>query len=408
MRFTFFAPLLLMTVISCDISDNDAEPSNSFLKIYDNNTFNADFTPIDVQQTAEGGYIVLGASILDNSVFAGAYTMIVDENGDFVSEENFGDQFLTPSNELVKVDDRFYFLAMTEPGWNSFLITLNSDGSTGETIPLQTYYPLAVTASGNEIIYSSYDSVIRGMEINKFNLNNGELSAIERQRFSIGEGDNSDIERLIIESFTTRDRQFPFFVGKTTTGMYYYNGFYDFTLSLVFTDFNGGDPDGLLQGTRETAGLGSAVSLGGEQFAISTFEDGENFIIPSASIPMIPPTPNTPAESTLDLNILGNPFPELIKNAPVRLKMLDIDGRSVLLYGSTTKSGQILLLAYSPETQELLGTRYLGFSNPYALASFNVTEDNGLIVLASTSVAGRFERFALFKLSAGELAELTN
>ncbi|MEM9859953.1 MAG: hypothetical protein AAF843_21580 [Bacteroidota bacterium] len=399
MRFILL--LLLVVVISCDISDNDTDPSASFLRIYDNNTFNTDFTPIDVQQTADGGYIVLGTSALDNSLFSGVYLMKVDENGSFVNEQNLSEQFISPAGELMKLDNRYYFMAMNQTGFNAFLFAVNDSGRVADPIPLGTNYPLAATNVGNEIIYANYDNANKRTQIGSSTLQDGTIeSSIPSQGYNIGEGEDGEIDKLIVEHFTRTNRKLPFFVGKTSSGLYFFNGFYNFTLSTVFSDFSV-EPVAQLQGTRETAGLSSAVHLGGEQFAISRFEDGNNFVIPQTQI-------NLGSRTESSVNIDGNPFPELIDNAPVKLKLLDINSNSVLIYGSTTQSGQIILLAYSPATGELLGTKYLGFSNPFTLASFNLTSDNGLIVLGSTSVAGRFERFCLFKLSASELAEFTN
>ncbi len=401
MRFIPILLLLLVVVISCDISDNDTDPSASFLRIYDNNTFNTDFTPIDVQQTADGGYIVLGTSALDNSLFSGVYLMKVDENGSFVNEQNLSEQFISPAGELMKLDNRYYFMAMNQTGFNAFLFAVNDSGRVADPIPLGTNYPLAATNVGNEIIYANYDNANKRTQIGSSTLQGGTIeSSIPSQGYSIGEGEDGEIDKLIVEHFTRTNRKLPFFVGKTTSGLYFFNGFYNFTLSTVFSDFSD-EPVAQLQGTRETAGLSSAVHLGGEQFAISRFEDGNNFVIPQTQI-------NLGSRTESSVNIDGNPFPELIDNAPIKLKLLDINSNSVLIYGSTTQSGQIILLAYSPATGELLGTKYLGFSNPFTLASFNLTSDNGLIVLGSTSVAGRFERFCLFKLSASELAEFTN
>lgn len=399
MRFILL--LLLVVVISCDISDNDTDPSASFLRIYDNNTFNTDFTPIDVQQTADGGYIVLGTSALDNSLFSGVYLMKVDENGSLVNEQNLSEQFISPAGELMKLDNRYYFMAMNQTGFNAFLFAVNDSGRVADPIPLGTNYPLAATNVGNEIIYANYDNANKRTQIGSSTLQDGTIeSSIPSQGYNIGEGEDGEIDKLIVEHFTRTNRKLPFFVGKTSSGLYFFNGFYNFTLSTVFSDFSV-EPVAQLQGTRETAGLSSAVHLGGEQFAISRFEDGNNFVIPQTQI-------NLGSRTESSVNIDGNPFPELIDNAPVKLKLLDINSNSVLIYGSTTQSGQIILLAYSPATGELLGTKYLGFSNPFTLASFNLTSDNGLIVLGSTSVAGRFERFCLFKLSASELAEFTN
>ena len=46
-----------------------------------------------------------------------------------------------------------------------------------------------------------------------------------------------------------------------------------------------------------------------------------------------------------------------------------------------------------------MGSHYLGFSNPFEVASLIRTEDEGLLVCGTTYLAGRFPRICLFKLS---------
>ena len=77
-----------------------------------------------------------------------------------------------------------------------------------------------------------------------------------------------------------------------------------------------------------------------------------------------------------------------------------------MIYGTETKNGQILLLAYDQANETLLGSRYLGFGQPYQMADFSTTKDGGLIVLGSTFITGRFARLALFKLSKTDLEML--
>ena len=55
-------------------------------------------------------------------------------------------------------------------------------------------------------------------------------------------------------------------------------------------------------------------------------------------------------------------------------------------------------------TGTFISSRYLGFSNPYEIASLVQTSDEGLAVCGTTYLAGRFPRICIFKLSKEELA----
>jgi hypothetical protein len=107
-------------------------------------------------------------------------------------------------------------------------------------------------------------------------------------------------------------------------------------------------------------------------------------------------------------SIPANRFPELLPDARVLVKELSVLGKEVYIYGTDTKSNQMVLYAYDKATHELLGVTYVGQTNPYELGDFMVTEDNGLLLLGKTFVAGRFPRLALFKLTEEELTALVN
>ena len=80
--------------------------------------------------------------------------------------------------------------------------------------------------------------------------------------------------------------------------------------------------------------------------------------------------------------------------------------KDVIAYASNTKSGQIGIYLYELSNGEFLGSRYLGFSNPYEVNSIIVTADGGIAIGATTYVTGRFPRITLFKLSENELNKI--
>ena len=396
-----FGLCALFVVSACDISENEVEPSESFLRIYDNNTFNSSFTPIDVQQTTDGGYLILGGTRVEDSDFWGVYLMKVDEQGLFISEENLSTEYVSPAKSLMNINGTFYFMAMTDISWQANLFALNDSGRVSTITPLPgRFYPMYCEADGETIIAQTYNN---GSKNTNLALISTEGNILNDANFTIGDGD--DTEEPIVTHFTRTGRQLPFFAGKVDNGLYYFNGFYDFTLSTIFTDLSGNNEDGVvgrLQGFRDEDGMSSAIHLGAGRFAGSRFSNGDNYILPGVDVNVTRLT-DIPTTETF----VGNPFPELVRDAPVVVKQITVDERNVVLYGSNTQSGQIVLLAYSSETGQLLGTKYLGFSNPYQLASFNSTEDGGLVVLGNTAVAGRFARFCLFKLSIDELRGFT-
>ncbi|TRX47314.1 hypothetical protein FNH22_30030 [Fulvivirga sp. M361] len=400
MKNFFLLTLLCVGLASCDISDNDVDPTQSFLKIYDNNTFNSSFVPVDIQQTADGGYLVLGSTRIEDSDFTGVYVMKVDENGEFLSEQNLSTQYISPAKSLMSINGSFYFAAMRDISYQALLFELDDNGNLTDSIELNVTRPMFASNVNNEIILQSYNHGDRNTEISTIALADPIIIS-EPTKFAIGDGDGIDLP--IFEHFTRTGRKLPFFTGKTETGLYFFNGFYRFTISMVFTNLiSDNDPTGVLQGQREDDGVSTAIHLTGNRFAVSRFNRfGDTYILPNADIDIA-------NKIGIANDLVGNPFPELVPDARLVLKRITVNERLVLIYGGDTRSGQIILMAYSPDTGELLGTKYLGFSNPYELASFNATEDGGLVVLGSTAIAGRFDRFSIFKLSSAELQEFTN
>lgn len=395
-----FVPYLFVFMISgfwsCDISENEVEPTDSFLKIYDHNDFQASFIPIDVKQTTDGGYVILGGTRLEDSDFIGVHLMKVDKEGKFVSEQNLSSQYVHPVNSLMEINNSFYFIAMDVITLQAHIFSISQSGEIAEPVPVNgIQYPLYASAVGGDILLQSYDNIDKNTVLSVITTTG---QTVRGESLSIGAG--NDVEAPIIEHFTRTGKQLPFFAGITDNGLYYFNGFYNYTMSVVFIQLTNeeDDPVGVMQGQQHLGGVSALSPISGNNFAIARFNYGDNYINPKTQVSL------TSISSTTDL--AGNPFPELTADAPVLVKQIEINGTEVSLFASNTKNGKIALFSFSSSSGELLGTKYLGFSNPFEIAGFTPTEDGGLAVAGTTYVAGRFGRICLFKLSKTDLNEL--
>jgi len=180
--------------------------------------------------------------------------------------------------------------------------------------------------------------------------------------------------------------------------LYYFNGFYNYTFSLVFTDLNSDDPSGVVQGQREEGGLSALLPLGSDIYAASRFNFGDNYTLPNITIS------SSRISSVIDLG--GNPSLEWIPEAHVAIGQLIISNIETIVFASTTKNSQIMISIYASNDGTWLGTEYLGFSTPYQLINLTKTADNGIAILGATAVAGRFNRICMFKLSEENLARI--
>ncbi len=383
---------MCLSVVACN---NDGDPTvdkASFVKIYNSNRFNDAYLPIDIQQTADGGYLILGSRKLEESNFKGVYIMKLNEFGDFISEQLVDEQYVNPIGSLLPLNDSYFFFCMTELGVSTQLIELSSTGDIAQIVNIGYTYPAAAALDGSNFILLGYDNASKESVVS---IISPAGVTLQSATFSVGAGDA--IEEPIINHFLQKGRQFPFQVGKTLSGQYFFNGFYNYTFSLVFTDLGGGGL-GVVQGQQDDGGISHLVQLSGNTFATARFNFGDNYFLPNIIL-------NTSGiSSSTDLG--GFTLPELVSNAPVKILLTTLKDTEIIIFASNTKSGQIGIYFYAKSTGEFLGSRYLGFSNPYEINNMISTSDDGLAIGATTYVTGRFPRIALFKLSKEELSKI--
>lgn len=385
-----------MFIVSCDISENEDTPTEEFFRVFDDNSFDASYIPIDIAQTGDGGYIILASNRLESTNFTGVSLLKVDENGTFVSQENLNEEIVNPVDQLITIDGNHYFLGMNATSLQSILFTVNDSAQVAAQVPLAGLtYPMYLNSDGNGLLALSYNNFSKSTVLSK--VSTAGVVDGEQAVYTIGAG--SDTEAPIISHFTRTGKQLPFFAGRLSNSIYYFNGFYNYTLSLVFTSF-GDEPLGVVQGQQDDGGISAAIPVNGNSFALSRFNFGDNYLSPNADV-----TTNGITTSAI---FEDNAFPELVPDAAVIVDLIDFNGTNSILYGSSTKSGQIILMAYDANTRLLTGTHYLGSTFPYSIAGYTPTADGGLAVLGSTSVAGRFERICLFKMSPEDVSALIN
>ncbi|MEO1049847.1 MAG: hypothetical protein AAFX87_04460 [Bacteroidota bacterium] len=386
-------------IYSCDIGDNEADPSDSFTRIFNNSDFGGAFRPLDIKQTSDSGFIVLGATnsaAAASNSFDRPYVLKADRFGEFEWARTADEPFVNPVSSLIEIGGEFFFVSMDEISLFAHLMKI--DLETRRVFSDQTYanitYPLAASQSGkdNGFFIMGYDRNDLSTIMNRFN---SDFSSAwnEPAEYSVFE----DVEESIV-SHLLRRQPLPFFTGELVdSDVLFFNGFRNFNFSFNFINASTGERIGGVNGIQDDSGISAATHLGGSDLALSRFSFGDNFILPRRDV-----NPLGNAESS-DLG--GNPFPELNDNANVVVKTLEINGSEYTLYATDTRSGQIILIAYDTSGQ-LIGTTFLGRINPVEIGNFITTGDGGLAVLGTVYVAGRFPRITIFKFSAEELNDI--
>lgn len=401
-RFFYILPLLIMSLASCEEEVNPLFDTESFTAFFDNSQFAATYNPIDMIQTDDGGYLILGKRDLPQSEFAGIYLMKVDKYGNFVRETEVGPDYVHPVASLVNRNNLIHFICMNELTTELQIAAVSADGEflPGSTVLVSGItYPSAASFVDNEFVVQGYNHVDKQTIVATVSL---EGQVTKQISYSIGIGNTESLDKQITSHFLETGRQLPFTVGKAGN-IYYFNGFYDFTFSLLFTNLQQDNPSGGVQGQRESdnSGLSAILPLGASKFAVSWFNVGRNYFAPAMNIAATGTPTSIGDDNFADF---GLPFRELVDNADVRIIRANVNEKNALVYLSTTLSKQIGLFFYDESTGKFMSSRYLGYSNPFEASHVIQTADGGLAVCGTTYLAGRFPRICIFKLSKEELA----
>lgn len=387
--------LSVILIVSCVEETSSEFDQKSFTKIYDNNLFTTNYFPIDMVQTEDGGYLILGGRRLENSNFTGIYLMKADKEGNFVSDVEVEESFVNPIARLAYINNTYRLFCMDPLTLQVHMAKTDANLEAVNIEPVNgaLSYPCAAQVDGNTFVLLSYDHEEKNSVLTVLDTNS---NVTQSKEFSIGAGDQ--VEEPIINHFIRTGRQYPFETGRIPGGLYYFNGFYNYTFSLVFSNLNQDEPNGVIQGIQDDGGLSAVQPLSATKFAAARFNFGDNYLLPNTTLT------STGVSSSVDLG--GNTLPELEPNARVKILRTSIHNKNVLVYGSNTRSKQIGLYFYDEATGTFITSKYLGFSNPFEIAQVISTEDGGLAVCGTTYVAGRFPRICLIKLHPDDLQKV--
>ena len=377
--------LVLVGLAACKKKDAEVQPETSFTRIFDNSLKGGSYDPLDIRQTADSGYLMLSA-LHDWD----AHLLKVDKLGNLQWEANLPEPYVNALPNLFQMGNAQYFFCMDKISLATFLMKIDETGQRAEQVKAfpELTYPLAVCATpegGFMLQYYNREEKSTGLA----KIDPG-FNVAWHKDYPV----RQDVEEPIVAHLTRTGDRLPFFTGISNNG-YYFNGFAKYTFSTVFVNPGDGEQTGLMNGFRDKGALSAALHLGNNRFAVSRYSFGENHLHPNE--------PLNPASVGFVGELKENLIPEIKPNGHIVIRRMVVNGQDVVLYAAETKSKQVVLYAYAAQTLRLIGKHYLGYGNPYGMASFVATGDGGLAVLGTTFVVGRYPRLCLFKLSKDEL-----
>ncbi len=382
--------IALVSLVSCSTDKDTADPKKSFVKIYNETSFSNAITAIDLVET-EKGYLILATNKIPDEQFPGVTLLAIDKEGKVLNQTTLGTNFVSPAKGMFTSDTNYRFLCM---GANTqgYILEVNASGALINETPLAITYPLCsgLATDGNYLI-QGYSQADRTTILTK--ISSAGLGRIFEHSYTVLES----VDEYIFNHLSGNGKRYPFSVGQTNTH-YYFNGFRNFTFSLVFVDPSTQIQSGVVNGYQYSGGFSSAVPIEGNTFALSRFYFGANYFIPKQAL--------TPTATSVSKDIEGRNMLELEPDAAVSLNRLTINGRKILIYASNTINKQIGLYAYDETSGDFIKAKYFGFSVPCEFGALTLTSDGGLLMTGSAYVDGRFKRICAFKLAQSELEEM--
>lgn len=385
---------ILPAMLSCDIKKSDADPSDSFTKVYDHADMDLSFYPVDMVQTSDDGFLVLSVyTDTALSTFPLIRLMKTNEAGILERETLVDEAYCSAVPSLMRNGNVWQFVCMDAVNQNVKLMEVSEDLSgVAEVAELAGKYPLYLyTDDQHNFVVLSFDRIARTSVLTKYGAGGQQLW---QTSFNIIEDFKNQVETHLKKG----NRQFPFFItraGSPDITHYLVNCFYNYTMTLLFTGQANGSRTGQLNTYQDDAAISSIVFLDNARFAISRYYMGANYVFPAVELDL---NDTQGADTFEDIQL-----PELTADAPVRSLVATFNEREVVVLASQTKSNRLVIYFFDKAEGELLTTRYLASTNPVKIAGLITTNDGGLALLAQTFVAGRFPRTAIFKVSPGDI-----
>lgn len=391
--------LTVLLLGSCDIKKNNVSPDASFARLYESTYVSDAYYPLSLIQTDDKGYLILSA-IWDSSSdshFPKPHLIYTDQQGSVLSD-SIVNGYEAPVPSLMKIGSAYYFVCTNSTAFQ-VIMEVNVSGKT-ITYKQKTQIsgnegnndPLFAWNDGSDIIILGYDLVGWTSQITKY-ANFGSDQVYSSPPF---EAKEQGFSPVVDNHLKRTGKQIPFFGGNIKpSGGYFVNCLYNSSLSLIFLDKNCEPTGGNIYSHQLDGVLSSALYLRNDTFAVSRYYTGDNFVYPLVGLDL---TKIQNANNFQDIFVS-----QLKEDAQTKVIKYQFNNKDLIVYASTTKSDQIILLFFDALTGKQLYTDYLGKGNPVEVKDLIATSDGGLAVLGKTWINGQYPRVILYKVDKKQL-----
>jgi hypothetical protein len=380
--------LLLIGSTGCEINQKEILPEDGFTKIYNHPEEVLSYYPESVVELPGGGFVFISAVKDENNDIEYPYASLVRTSATGEVSWSLDYEWLAPASKLMLINGSVGFVAMN-PQFEAYMVLVNpANGELTEQHDLEMTMPLyAFTDKLGSLVVLGYDFVSRSSWISKYD---GSYGVERSNKLPV----NTDLEYLVQRHLNKTGQDYPFFIGEYSSGPgggYYVNCFYNYTLRTVFLDLASLTASGDLYSFQTEEGISSVIQKSGSLFGISSYYEGNNYIMPGAEIDV-----NTSANIK---DLPAETLYELTYRAEVVAANLSLETESYTLFASQTNDNSIVIYQYEQGSNVLVHTIYREFDQRVVVNDLIQTEDKGIAILGGIHILGKYQRPLLIKLT---------
>lgn len=380
--------ILILTLVlfsSCKEELIEYTPTEKFNSIFDDPKEGASYTPLDVIETDDGGFLVL-AELANNQVFV----LKVSSRGEFLWSQELESKFVRAVGNIVRQGQNYYFIASSLPDYTAVLFEINDLEQTIAELRTYTAYrrPLAFSnLTPDTYLLMTYNDTT-GTVLSK--LQDGFAMEWARKYDTIR---NAHEKLEAFENFSRAD----FFVGSYNAGaVIYFNSLRAGGFDLTYAN-NLGIETGTVSSSERNS-ISSLTPYGNSLLAANYSVNNQSYFINNYKLGV--------NGSTAVEELAGVILQDRLPMNKAGSAIVPVGTAQYLVNAYTTIDGRIKLEFYDVITGAKLAWKYMGGIDPLEVVKIIPTEDQGMVILSKITLAGANKRINLVKFPKAEILDI--